>query len=530
MGVHFLACPTLALCALIKMVYRARDGLRDCDLFYFWCTLCVMDEVTVRKKIRFEENPTEWDHHRGGWTFAFQCLRQKLTARDGVLCISAVEEWVMEGKVITQPWIGFVHQVPRNNYPNYPDLEHLVRDDVFLRSLDKCLGLFVLSQVVKDYLLHHLSLSVAIARVLYPISPFPDECMFDWEKFSACKSKRVLFVGEFLRNFQAFFDLPVPKGYQKCLLKPPDVNFQRLFDCEKRRFVLKMNDSVVVKDRVTDEEYDELLSSSIVFLNLYDAPANTTVVECLGRNTPLVINRLPGVEEYLGSSYPLFYDTIEEAATLLENVSLQQEAVRYMQSLPIKLQLSAEKFILNFVSSSIYRALPLPLSQKHDSTQTKFPQFDVTVVICSYKRVYNLKNLLDCFKNQDFTGSFEIILWNNNSETQDEVKGICSEYMDALNMRLIQSSENYYCIIRLAVSRLMRSEVMLICDDDVIPKPQYISLFLSKFKEYGPNTVICCRGHIFDQHNLDEEKPQNFWEYYEHLKFFDETTPDREVR
>ena len=481
------------------------------------------------RKIKFEEEPTEWKHHRGGWSFAFQQL-QKLHASDGVLCISAVEEWVGEGKLVSEPWIGFVHQVAQNNCPFYPDLQRLLESEVFMRSLENCLGLFVLSRVVKDYLLRNLTKQIPVVRILYPATPFPENLLFKWEKFQVQEEKRVLFIGEFLRNFQAFYDLPVPANYKKYLLKSPDVNFNRLFDCKKQKIELKVNDSVIVKERVPDSEYDNLLSCSIVFLNLYDAPANTTVIECISRNTPLIVNRLPGLEEYLGGSYPLFYDTLEEGAKLISKDEMIKKAVKYLELHTLKAQLTPEAFLKNFAGSSIYRMLPLSPSQKRNQQQ-KFPccQYDVTVLICSYKRVYNLKHLLECFQNQDYIGTFEMIIWNNNVETQDEVKTICDPFMKQLNIRLIQSSENFYCIVRLAAVRLMQSDMLLICDDDVIPKPHYISSLMLKFKEYGPEAVICCRGHAFEQHILNEEEPQRCWEDYNNLKFFDETISDRKV-
>ena len=482
----------------------------------------------LQRKIKFETTPTEWTHHRGGWSYAMQQLRNQLYAPDSMLCVSAVEEIICDWKTIQEPWIGFVHQVPRNNYPEYPDLERLVKNKFFLESLKHCHGIFVLSDMVKQYLLKHIS--IPIAQVLYPMTPFPDDLKFSWDKFEGAAPQRVLFVGEFLRNFQAFYDLEVPAGYMKVLLKAPDIDFDQLFDCNQEKIELKANNSVTIIDHVPYEEYDKLLSSSVIFLNLYDTPANTTVIECLGRHTPLVVNRLPGIEEYLGNDYPLFYDTLEEATKLLRCRGKLAEASQYLAAHSKKMQLMKEDFVTSFSSSAIYRCLPLPSSQKANTTQTRFPQFDLTVVICSYQRVYNIKRLLECLEKQDFKGRFELILWNNKHDTQAELAEICAPFMKSLNLCLIQSSENYYCIIRLAVSQLMQSDLMLICDDDVVPKPNYISTFMAKYKEYGPEAVLCCRGHLFKHHLMDVEKPHLFWEDYDNMEFFDESVPDRQVK
>ena len=485
------------------------------------------------KKIKFEERPTSWSHHRGGWTHAFQTLRDLCTP-DGVLCVSAIEELVCDDQVVDEPWVGFVHQAPRNNYKWYPDLQRLVTNEHFIKSLEKCCGLFTLSDVIKSFLLEKVGpRAVPVARLFYPMTPFPKEKKFDWNRHDQSENKTVVFIGEYLRKYQSFFDLQVPKGYQKLLLKAPDVDFEQLLDCNKQPLSLRVDSSVTIQSaRVSDEAYDDLLSSSIVFLDLYDAVANTTTIECLGRNTPLLVNRLPGMMEYLGEEYPLFYNTLEEAAGLLEDRKTLEEGVAYLKKHSGALQLSPQSFLEAFTNSSIYRSLPLPRSQQIDPRQTKFPRFDLSVVMCCYKRVYNLKQQLERFTQQDYPGSFELILWNNNAETQREVAEIVEPYVDSLHIRLIQSTTNYYCIIRLAVARLMHSDYLLICDDDVIPESCYISTFMAKYKEYGPRAALCCRGHVFVRsHSLSEEEPHKFWEGHENevIKFRHQRLPDCQV-
>ena len=65
--------------------------------------------------------------------------------------------------------------------------------------------------------------------------------------------------------------------------------------------------SVKIINRLSNEDYDELLSENIVFLNLVDASAVNTVIECIMRNTPILVNRHPAVVEMLGERYPLYY-------------------------------------------------------------------------------------------------------------------------------------------------------------------------------------------------------------------------------
>lgn len=67
--------------------------------------------------------------------------------------------------------------------------------------------------------------------------------------------------------------------------------------------------SVIVLPHMTDVEYDHLLAGNLVFLALHDASAVNTVIECIVRHTPVIVNRLPALEEILGKGYPGFYDT-----------------------------------------------------------------------------------------------------------------------------------------------------------------------------------------------------------------------------
>jgi hypothetical protein len=59
--------------------------------------------------------------------------------------------------------------------------------------------------------------------------------------------------------------------------------------------------------------YDRLLTDSIVLAEYFDVSASNTVVECIARATPVLVNRLPALEEYLGRDYPLFFHDIETA-------------------------------------------------------------------------------------------------------------------------------------------------------------------------------------------------------------------------
>jgi hypothetical protein len=56
-----------------------------------------------------------------------------------------------------------------------------------------------------------------------------------------------------------------------------------------------------------NEGYDNLLTNNIVFINLVDASTVNTIIECIIRNTPIIVNKHPSAVELLGEKYPLYY-------------------------------------------------------------------------------------------------------------------------------------------------------------------------------------------------------------------------------
>jgi hypothetical protein len=68
-----------------------------------------------------------------------------------------------------------------------------------------------------------------------------------------------------------------------------------------------------------NDQYDKLLTQNIVFINLVDASAVNTVIECVVRNTPIVVNKHPAVVEILGDDYPLYLKTDANNYTKINN-------------------------------------------------------------------------------------------------------------------------------------------------------------------------------------------------------------------
>jgi hypothetical protein len=57
----------------------------------------------------------------------------------------------------------------------------------------------------------------------------------------------------------------------------------------------------------------------------------------------------------------------------------------------------------------------------------------------------------------------------------------------------------------------MNSDKLLMCDDDTLPHPNYVSTFLRAANLLGSRVVLCLHGHKFLPHRLDHENPASGW-------------------
>ena len=90
--------------------------------------------------------------------------------------------------------------------------------------------------------------------------------------------------------------------------------------------------SVKIIDYINNNDYDELLTTNIVFLNLVDCAAVNTLIECITRNTPIIINKIPPVVEVLGENYPLYYTHLSEVSKLVTYKTIYK-AYKYLMSM-----------------------------------------------------------------------------------------------------------------------------------------------------------------------------------------------------
>jgi polysaccharide pyruvyl transferase WcaK-like protein len=285
----------------------------------------------------------------------------------------------------TKPWFGFIHHVYDQTHSEYNCIE-LFKNEDFIASLMYCKGLLALSEHLAKQLrqsLLDINVSVPVFVVYHPMEFVPTESMFTMEKYLANPTKCVVQIGAWLRKPYAIYELPLTPstGLHKVALKGKEMdqyfappNFLEIMEntllrtdwyrnqnieslssnlnsqissicrpCKRssvnkycdglNEHIIENHNSVTVMDKLSNEEYDKLLSENIVFLQLVDCSAVNTVIECIVRNTIVIVNRLPALEELLGIYYPGFYTTLEDAQKILQDINSLYKCHKYLSLL-----------------------------------------------------------------------------------------------------------------------------------------------------------------------------------------------------
>ncbi len=310
---------------------------------------------SYQRKIKFLSSDHGITHHRSGWEYALTSLRP-LTHPNGILLDGMIENtfgWHSQRYAnylpIREPWIGIAHNPPHipSGYFDEAHPQRMFQRSQFQESLPACLGLYALSEYHAQWLRHVFDKPV---NVLYHPVEFGVR-QFSYSAFKASQQRPLIHVGWWLRRLESFNRLQAD-GYVKCVLKLDDKNAQA---CVEQ---VHWQENVRFLEHLSNDDFDSLLTRSVVFVDLIDCSANNVVIDCIARATPLLVNRRPALEEYLGRDYPLFYDSLEEAEAHLQDDDLILAASLHMESERLRSRLSGESFRLQILSSTIYKSLP----------------------------------------------------------------------------------------------------------------------------------------------------------------------------
>ena len=145
--------------------------------------------------------------------------------------------------------------------------------------------------------------------------------------------------------------MPACDGYYMERISP-DQRWESLWDsaCFDMFPKRQSRSQVASLPRLSGADMDRYLVSSVVVLEYIGLAASNALLECIVRNTPVVVNKLPAAVEYLGEDYPLYYTEFGEISDCL-NKDRIMAAHRYLKAL------DKSKFALDFFVEQLDRVI-----------------------------------------------------------------------------------------------------------------------------------------------------------------------------
>lgn len=295
--------------------------------------------------MKFNIVAKRWPHHHGGWTYVGEELIKQFHNSAGVLFYDWLDGAFKFKQNFSVPWAGILHNTvrPGEDYTKYNKailcLEKLVKTDLWLDSIDRCVGVYTFSKETTDF----ISKFVKAERIYHPTPLSVPQ--FDFNSYEG----HVVTIGQWMRRYHSIYKLTAKHRTVIKTGSPWEQDYAEMH---------RMGEGVEIINYVPHAEYERILCSSLVFLDFYDVAACNVVLECIARGTPVLTNKLPGNIEYLGEDYPLFFSTLEEANEKANDLATVRKGHDYLVSLN-KSHLSIESFTLSVLNSSIYQSVKL---------------------------------------------------------------------------------------------------------------------------------------------------------------------------
>ena len=219
-----------------------------------------------------------------------------------------------------EPWVGIFHFPSCIDSPVKEDLlqhsaEAVLRNPTFHASRKYLQSGIAMTQELASWLTEWLQVPFSVVK--HPT----DTNVPQWSLESFLASPPLLLqLGFDLRNTRAIYHIvPVPGWrYARIKFRHPeqiyrDKHLQQVMGGE-------CNSTVEEWDRLSNGEYDKVLSSCVAISEAFAIGGTNVVVECIARGTPLLTNQVAGATEYLGTDYPLYLENFSELSpsTLLQ--------------------------------------------------------------------------------------------------------------------------------------------------------------------------------------------------------------------
>jgi hypothetical protein len=308
---------------------------------------------------------TDVGTHRYGWVHVKKIFDTIFNNPNGIELRSYGD---LDVEYSRSEWVGIFHMTPLSTkkYFSFCNIDKFKNNPIFHHNLQFCKGIFTLSKYLAKVwraIFTELKLDIPVDTVYHPVG---FDGAFDPATIDTIKT--VVMVGSQLRRPSTLFQMNLP-GYRKVWLSGRETPYaMNLLDEECEEFGITVTEEQKASVELlllNNKDYDALINTSFMIVHQVNASANNAIIEAISRNIPVFCNRLEAAEEYLGKHYPLFFDTVAQLESLLQNKKRIHEAHYYLKSHPgLKKCLTMDAFLSGILNSQI---------TKHILTQTLPP-------------------------------------------------------------------------------------------------------------------------------------------------------------
>ena len=297
--------------------------------------------------------------HRGGWKSILTNLEKSQFFHDNskIDFFDMIEPHFLWKKdyCCLNSWAGIIHCTPKT--PSYLydlNIENLFKNSNFITSLKTCKFLITLGDYVKHYLVKKINLELELNIPIYSLyHPVISENIpqFNITNFINNSEKKLIQIGQQLRKITTIYKINAENYTKIWLTGTKDLKkMNKLLEQESLFLnynLSSLDKSVNMYYTKSFEEYDFLLTNNIVVVNFHDAAANNTILECIVRNTPVIVNKIEGVIDYLGENYPLYFESDDQIEGLLDETKIK-DAYLYLKKMDKK------KFTISNFTTSLF--------------------------------------------------------------------------------------------------------------------------------------------------------------------------------
>ncbi|MBD2548577.1 hypothetical protein H6G65_03060 [Microcystis elabens FACHB-917] len=315
------------------------------------------------------DSGVNFGYHRHGWNWVVVELMKRFHADSAPLMMLSFAEQnlLFQGfnsryydiLVPHKPWVGIFHLPP--HVPAIQSRTHQLRrlltEPRLMEIMATCVATIALSTHLRNFMHEEILPGSPAFSLLHP-APYevprfmPEQFL---ERLRSSGRLRLVQLGFWLRRHHLIHRLMA--------IRPAEIEaFQVGINTPRQKQALQLdaaiNDvslspDVFLTSRLTDHQYDCLLCESVVLLPLYDTSANNSLIECITRCTPVLLERHPAGEEYLGVDYPLFYESFDELCEWLAEASFVDRVLqghRYLVQLCLSRHLEINRCLQGFQS------------------------------------------------------------------------------------------------------------------------------------------------------------------------------------